>query len=349
MNSYERLRTILKGKKDAVDQLPAMNSVGTYTLPVMKAFDAYWPDAHRNPQKMARLAAGLHKLTGLDNITLPFELTFEAEIFGAPLQFFEEEIKWPTVKRFIASEVSDLSFPEDVSTAGRIPVVTNAIKTLKREFNSRIPIIAYITCPFTSISSYLVDPVQFLKSVKRDPDKIHNFLQQTYSYYAEIAQLFKEAGADVITFREEGASLDNISPQTFHEFVKPYLSKIINLTKPPRILHICGQCVSADGEIEILRDMIECGAEAITIDERTSLKFARKIADQMTSDYPIGGNINPFSVIHAGPPERIQRAVNQVIGEGVDMVAPGCDFWLETPTEHVKAFVEAVAEYGTVN
>jgi len=340
--------TILNGKRDEVDQLPAMNSVGTYTLNAMKHFDAYWPDAHRNPQKMARLAAGLHKLAGLDNITLPFELTFEAEIFGAPLQFFEKEIKWPTVKRFIASEVSDLTFPEDVSTAGRVPIVIDAIKTLKREFGDRIPIITYINCPFTSISSYLVDPVQFLKSVKRDPDRIHNFLQQTYPYYADIANVFKEAGADVITFREEGASLDNISPQNFNEFVKPYLSKIINLTKPPRILHICGQCVSADGEIEILSDMIECGAEAINIDERTSLKLARKIADQTKPGYPIGGNINPFSVIHAGPPERIKMAVKQVIDEGVDMVAPGCDFWLETPTEHIKAFVDAVAEYGAL-
>ncbi len=28
------------------------------------------------------------------------------------------------------------------------------------------------------------------------------------------------------------------------------------------------------------------------------------------------------------------------------MLAPGCDFWLKTPTEHVKAFVEAVKEFG---
>jgi uroporphyrinogen-III decarboxylase len=106
--------------------------------------------------------------------------------------------------------------------------------------------------------------------------------------------------------------------------------------------------VSADGEIEILRDMIACGAEAITIDERTSITLARKIADQIIPGYPIGGNINPFSVIHVGPPKRIWRIVQQVIEAGVDMVAPGCDFWLETSTEHVKTFVEAVAAYGTV-
>jgi len=84
---------ILSGRKGEIDRLPAMNSVCTYTVYAMKAFDAYWPDAHRDPEKMARLAAGLHKLAGLDNVTLPFELTFEAEIFGAPLQFFRGKDK----------------------------------------------------------------------------------------------------------------------------------------------------------------------------------------------------------------------------------------------------------------
>jgi uroporphyrinogen-III decarboxylase len=51
-------------------------------------------------------------------------------------------------------------------------------------------------------------------------------------------------------------------------------------------------------------------------------------------------------VIHLGPIERINEFVRNDIENGVDMVAPGCDFWLETPTEHVKAFVDAVINYG---
>ena len=347
MTPYERMMAVLSGRKSEIDRLPAMNSVCTYTVYAMKAFNAYWPDSHRDPEKMARLAAGLHKLAGLDNTTLPFELTFEAEIFGAPLQFFEGKIKWPSVKRFIAHDVSDLQFPKNVSTAGRVPVVIKAIKILKKEFEGRAPIIAYINCPFTSVSSYLVEPIEFLKCLRSNPEKIREFYKETYPYYAEIANAFKEAGADIITYREEGASLDNISPKHFDEFVKPYLTRMISLTKPPRVLHICGQCVSADGKIEIIRGMIECGAEAITIDERTPMKLARKIADQVKPGYPIGGNINPFAVIHEGSIEKIRAAVKRAIDEGTDMVAPGCDFWLETPTEKVKAFVQAVAEFGT--
>ena len=336
---------VLDGKKGEIDRLPAMNSVGTATVDAMKAFDAYWPDAHRDPEKMARLAAGLHKLAGLDNITLPFELTFEAEIFGAPVDLFEGKVKWPTVKGFIANDVSELKFPKDISTAGRVPVIVKAIKILREEFGGKVPIIAYINSPFTSISSYLVEPIEFLKSLKSKPEKVHEFYRETYPYYAEIANTFKEAGADIITYREEGASLDNISPKNFNEFVHPYLAKMISITKPPRILHICGQCISK--EIEIIGKMIGCGAEAITIEERTSMKAAKEIADRVKKGYPIGGNINAFTVIHEGPIEKIREFVKRDIEAGADMVAPGCDFFLETPTEHVKAFVDAVVEFGT--
>jgi uroporphyrinogen-III decarboxylase len=45
--------------------------------------------------------------------------------------------------------------------------------------------------------------------------------------------------------------------------------------------------------------------------------------------------------------ETIRDAVKRTIEEGVDMVAPGCDFWLQTPTEHIKAFVDATIKFGT--
>ncbi len=337
--------TVLSGKKAEVDRLPVINPVSTYTYDAMKTYDAYWPAAHKDPEKMAKLAAGLHRLAGLDNITVPFELTFEAEILGAPVQFFEDKIKWPTVKGFIAHEVSDLKFPKDVSTAGRIPVVTKAIKILKKEFEGKVPIIAYINCPFTSISSYLVEPVEFLKSLRRNPEKIREFYKAAYPFYAEIANAFKEAGADIITYREEGVSLDNISIKDFDEYVKPYLTKMISLTKSPKILHTCGLCIS--GQKEIIGRMIECGADAISIEERTSMKAAREFADKAKPDYLICGNINPFSVIHNGPIERIRLAVKKAIDEGVDIVSPGCDFYLETSIEHVKAFVDAAIEFGT--
>ena len=347
MNAYDRLMAILKGKKRNIDRLPAMNSVGTYTLDSMNTFDAQWPDAHRDPKKMASLAAGLSKLAGLDNITVPFDLTLEAEAFGAPVEYFKDQVKWPTVKRFIAKDASDLQFPDDLLSAGRIPQVIEALRILREENGGKVPVIAYINAPFTSIGSYLVEPSEFLKMIRRTPEKIIQFCDEMYPYYAEIANAFSEAGADVITFREEAASLDTISPRHFDELIKPYLKKMIGLVNAPRIIHICGQCIS--GDLEIISTLIECGAEAITIGETTSMRATREIADKVKPGYPIGGNISAYNVVHGGPIERIREQVKKVIEDGADMVTPGCDFWIETPTKNVRAFVEAVEEFGKID
>ena len=344
MNSHERLMTILSGRKEEIDRLPVINSVGTYAADAMRAFDAYWPAAHKDPEKMAKLAMGLSKLVGLDNATVPFELTLEAEVFGAQLQFFEDKIRWPSVKGFVAQRVSDLKFPDDATKAGRIPVVCNAIRILKKELDGKIPVIAYINCPFTSIGSYLIDPVEFHKYLKSDPARVHEFFKEAVPYYANIANAFKEAGADIITFRDEGVSLDNISPKHFDEFVKPYLTKLISFVLPPRILHVCGTLIS--GKLEIIKSLMECGPEAITMDEKTPMKEARALVDEYRRGFPIGGNVSAI-LIHKGPIDAIRDAVRRAVEEGTDMVAPGCDFWIETPIQHIEAFVNATIEYGT--
>ena len=338
------MTAILEGKRRDVDRLPAMNSVGTYTLDSMAALDARWPEAHRDPEKMARLAAGLSKLAGLDNITVPFDLTLEAEVLGASVDYFEGQVKWPTVTDFFAQDSSDLRIPSDILSAGRIPTVLEALGILREEYGGEVPVIAYINAPFTSIGSYLVEPSAFLKWIKRAPEKITRLCEEMYPLYVEVANAFAEAGADVITFREEGASLDSISPRHFDDLIKPYLTKMVALIRAPRIIHICGQCVS--GDLELITGMMECGAEAISIGETTSMRAVREIADGVKPGYPIAGNISAYNIIHNGPVERIREHVKVAVDEGADMISPGCDFWLETPTEHVKAFVEAVKEFG---
>jgi uroporphyrinogen-III decarboxylase len=74
---------------------------------------------------------------------------------------------------------------------------------------------------------------------------------------------------------------------------------------------------------------------------------AAEIVSKTGRVHALGGNISAYSVIHQGPTEKIHATVERAIVEGSDMPMPGCDFWLETPTEHVKSFVEAVKEISS--
>lgn len=341
MTSYERLMAVLRDNKEDIDKIPCINSVSVSTIEFMDYYDAYWPVAHKDPVKMAKLGSAAHRLCGLNNVSVPFCMTVEAEVLGATIDFHEEKIKWPSVRKFQVKEPSDLKFPEDVSTTGRVPVVIEAIKILKKEFDGKVPVNAYIVPPFTSLSSYLVDSITFLKCLRMAPEKIHQFCKDTIDVYTEIANLYKDAGADLITLHEMGASTDNISPTHFEEFVKPYLKEIIRRLKLPTILNICGS------SLMIVDKMVECGASAIAIDERTPIKKAREEIDRIKPGYPLIGNVPSYVVLHQGPIERISEAVKRCIEDGVSIVAPGCDFWIETPTEHIKAFVDACNKYGT--
>lgn len=341
MTPYDRFMTVLSRRKENADRIPCVNSVSVATIEFMKAYDAYWPAAHKDPVKMAKLASAAHKLCGLDNMSLPFCMTVEAEVLGATIDFHEDKIKWPSVRQFQVEDPSDLKFPKDVSKAGRVPVIIEAIKILKKEFEGKIPVIAYIVPPFTSLSSYLVDSITFLKWLRKSPEKVHQFCKDTLDLYVEIANLYKDAGADVITFHEMGGSTDNISPKHFEEFVKPYLSEIIRSSKLPTIVNICGSALM------IADKMVECGASAIAVDERTPIKKTREEVDRIRPGYPLIGNVPSYGILHQGPVEVISEAAKRCIEDGVSMVAPGCDFWLETPTAHIKAFVDASIKYGT--
>jgi [methyl-Co(III) methanol-specific corrinoid protein]:coenzyme M methyltransferase len=341
MEPYETIMTVLSGKKEAAERIPCINSTSVSTIDFMKASNAFWPSAHKDPAKMAKLGSAAHRLCGLDNISLPFCMTIEAEVLGAKIDFHEDKIKWPSIREFRAKDPSDLQLPKDVSKTGRVPVVIEAIKRLKAEFEDKVPINAYIVPPFTSISSYLVDTITFMKWLGKNPEKVHQFLGETLDVYAEIGSLYRDAGADIITLHGMGASNDNISPKHFDEFVKPYLKEIINRLKAPTILNICGS------SLMIVDKMVECGANAIAVDERTPIKEAKEKVARTRSGYPIIGNVPSYNVIHQGPLERINEAVKSCIEDGVDALAPGCDFWLETPTQHIRAFVKACIKYGS--
>ncbi len=340
MNSYERVMAVLSGRKKEIDRIPCMNSASVSTLEFMKTYDAYWPAAHKDPVKMAKLGSAAHRLCGLDNVTIPFSMTVEAEVLGASINYHEGTVKWPSISEFKVKDPSDLKIPDDVSQAGSIPTITKAIKILKEEFGGKVPVNAYIVPPFTSVSSYLVDSISFLKCLRSAPDKIHQYCKDTVDMFAEIAKLYRDAGADIITFHEMGGSNDNISPKHFDEFVKPYLKDIIVRLNSPTILNICGSA------LQIVDKMVESGANAIAVDERTPIDKTRAIVDKVKPGFPIIGNVPSYGIIHQGPIERIREFVRKNIQDGVDMEAPGCDFWLETPTAHLKAFVDATVEYG---
>ena len=311
----------------------------TVTLESMEEIGVYWPEAHSDPRKMAELSASTYDLTGLEIAGVPFCVSIEAEALGCFTEIGNKKDSIPQVTGTPYTDFEEVKVPDDLLTAGRVPVILEAINILKEQVGDTLPIVAGMIGPFT-LACYLAGIEPMLKGLIRKPDKYMGFIELATQVGAIYGQALKEAGADVITLHEMGASTDIISPTHFDEFVKQYIMEITKRVKTPTVLNICGSTMP------ILESMMDCGATAIAVDERTPINSARKLADSKEPGYPIIGNIPAYDLIHAGPMERMVEAVDSAIEMGVNMVAPGCDFWLETPTANIGAFVDAVVKHG---
>jgi [methyl-Co(III) methanol-specific corrinoid protein]:coenzyme M methyltransferase len=103
----------------------------------------------------------------------------------------------------------------------------------------------------------------------------------------------------------------------------------------PSILHICG-----DTNL-IVEDMAECGANAISIDQKNCIADTR---EKLGPDILILGNFDPVKVLHQGKPEDVGPAVLKSLQGGASAVWPGCDIWPEVSRENMQALMDALKD-----
>ena len=95
MTSRQRVLAALR--REPVDRTPVCNPTSVATVELMDLADAYFPEANRNPELMARLAATGHTELGFDSIMPVFSIIQESSALGCKIQW-EQKDNWPTVK-----------------------------------------------------------------------------------------------------------------------------------------------------------------------------------------------------------------------------------------------------------
>jgi len=66
----------------SADRVPVGNVVSVATVELMEAARAWFPQAHLDPEEMARLAAAGHEVLGYDTVMPVFSVTQEAAALG---------------------------------------------------------------------------------------------------------------------------------------------------------------------------------------------------------------------------------------------------------------------------
>ena len=328
----ERVLKFLKGEK--VDRPPIFSGMGNVIKPVLDKYGIVFSRVHRDAELMAKAAGGMYREFGFECAVVPFDLGVEAEALGAKMNFYDEVegLLYPTIKEKSVKEAKDLQIPDDLEHAGRIPVVTSAIKALRRELGDDVAIGTYVLGPFT-LAGQVKELDELFEESFLEPEKTNELLEKLSGVIIRIFEIYRDAGADYFTLREMGGTSDVMSPKSFRSLIKPHLIRIHAEMPRPSILHICGDTNS------IVTDMAECGADAISVDQKNRIAETR---EKLGPKAIILGNFDPIKVLHKGEAGKVGPAVLESLKAGASAVWPGCDLWPEVPGENMEALMTAL-------
>jgi uroporphyrinogen decarboxylase len=229
---------------------------------------------------------------------------------------------------------------------GELRYVMDAVRTIRRELNGRVPLIGFAGSPWT-VATYMVEGggTRNFEHVKGmlygAPHELHRLLEvitrATIAYLnAQVA-----AGAQaVMVFDTWGGVL---TPADYRGFSLRYLQQIVDgLTREAEGMRV-PVILFTKGGGQWLPDMADTGCDALGIDWTTDLADARRAVQDRVA---LQGNLDP-SVLYA-PPAHIRTEVDKVLasyGQGDGHVFNlGHGIHPGVHPEHVQAMVEAVHE-----
>ena len=333
MTSRERVLAALA--RQPVDRTPVCNPTSVATVELMDLVGAHFPDANRDAEKMARLAATSYTELGFDTIMPVFSIIQESSALGCKMQW-EEKDNWPTVKMRepIWSEPQDIKIPNDFLTHPDTKCVLDAIRLLRKEFGDEVCIIGKTMGPW-SLAYHTMGVEPFLLMSLDDPDKTRRCLDKLKEATILFGRAQIEAGADALTLPDH-ATGDLVSGDYYDRYLREMHIAFVEEIPIPLILHICGRTVDR------MEYIAQTGMAAFHYDSKNEPSESIEICKDRIS---LVGNLNNPETLYSKGPEEIRDQVFKNLDAGVQLVGPECAIPLQTSIENLKSIPEAIQDW----
>ncbi|MSS71065.1 MAG: MtaA/CmuA family methyltransferase [Candidatus Latescibacteria bacterium] len=330
-----RERVLAALNRQPVDRTPCSNPTSVATVELMDLVDAPFPDANRDPEKMARLAATGYTELGFDSIMPVFSIIQESSALGCDIQW-EEKDNWPTVRmnRPIWKTPDDIKIPKDFLKHNDTKCVLEAIRILRREFGDEVAIIGKTMGPW-SLGYHCFGVENFLLMSYDDPDKTKRCLDLMKESTVVFGNAQIEAGADALTLPDH-ATGDLVSGEYYREYLQDLHVEFADQIKCPLILHICGNTLDRMGYIA------QTGMHCFHFDSKNDPQAARQITEGKIA---LVGNVNNPETLYARSPEVVRKEIYRCLDAGVELVAPECAIPLRTRLENLTEIPKAVKDW----
>lgn len=319
-----------------VDKVPACTLSSVVTLEMMEEVDAWFPEAHLDAEKMARLAATSHDILGMDTIMPVFHSQLEADAMGAATEWAEKD-NWPSTHHPVVDEPDQIVMPKDFAERPTIKAVTGAIKLLRQRYPD-VGIVGKVYGPW-SVGYSLVGIENFLIDTMLDPDKIKRYLDVILPGCLESARLQFEAGADAVMWCDHTTG-DLCRAETYRDFLLEMHQRISVEMGGPSVFHCCGKT------IDRVDYFAEAGWDVFHFESQVDAKEARAVAGDRISLF---GNLNNPTLLYQGTAEDVYKACWDLLDAGVDGLAPEGSVPLITKKDRLMAINQATVDWSAAH
>ena len=338
------LRALLR---EPVDITPVwmMRQAGRY-LPEYRATRARagsFLDLCKNPELACEVTMQPLERFPLDAAILFSDILTIPDAMGLGLYFTEGE--GPRFERPVRDEaaVQALGIPDPEQDLG---YVMDAVRTIRRELNGRVPLIGFSGSPWTLATDMVegggTKNFARTKGMMFDrPELMHRLLATVAETVIAYLNAQVAAGAQAVMIFDTWGGV--LTPRDYEEFSLAYMERIIRGLVRENEQRTVPVILFTKGGGQWLERMSATGCDALGVDWTTNLADARlRVQDRVA----LQGNLDPC-ILYASP-ARIREEVARVLesyGSGSGHVFNlGHGIHPDVNPEHALALVEAVHE-----
>ncbi len=244
-----------------------------------------------------------------------------------------------------------INTPADVDSLATPPAeetldyTIKAVKIVSDELNPKgVPLIGFAGAPFT-LASYAIEgggSKTYAKTktfMMQHPAAWHRLMKKLVAVQVDYLLAQAKAGANALQVFDSWVGMA-LGKSDFIRFVKPHVKQLISEIKAAKVPVI----YFSMGTSAYFDDVIECGADVLSVDWRMPVFYSRT---QFQYQGSIQGNLDPYALV--GPWNELEFRTTEILEAMKNH--PGFIFNVgqgivpETPVDQVKRLVDFVHDY----
>jgi len=296
----------------------------------------FFPEAHLDAEKMARLAAAGYEQIGFDNVMPLFSVWHESAALGCNVEWGEVD-RMPGCRDPLCRMGEEISIPPDLLHRPGCKVPLDALALLRRRYGDEVAIVGKVFGPWT-LGYHVFGVQEFLINTILDPEAVKRAMASLKEVTVAFGNAQIEAGAHALCLADH-ATRDLCSPDAYRDFLRDIHEELNARINCPLILHICGDTSDRIGHIR------ETGLPCFHFDSKVPAPVARELAGERLA---LMGGTGNLEVIQKGTPEQVIEDVNEKLRCRIDIIGPECAVPLDAPYANMKLLARQVkARHGT--